>query len=165
MEIAKDSKSIAAASRRDSASMKTIAVLTTAFLPATWVSSFFSMPLFNWNAAAGQSVLGDRFWVYWTLTLPLTVIVMAAWWTWMTWRERRNLVEDQRAREIGGAAGAEGRLENGVQGLPFKVSISTHDLVPSAFDNLRRRLRRPDPEQGLLEKDDGVTESHGVELA
>lgn len=83
----------------------------------------------------------------------------------MTWRERRNLVEDQRAREIGGAAGAEGRLENGVQGLPFKVSISTHDLVPSAFDNLRRRLRRPDPEQGLLEKDDGVTESHGVELA
>lgn len=167
MEIAKDSKSIAAASRRDSASMKTIAVLTTAFLPATWASSFFSMPLFNWNAGAGQSVLGDRFWVYWTVTLPLTVAVMAAWWSWMTWRERRNVAEDRRAREIAGVGRGTGTggLEPGVQGLPYKFSVSTHDVTPGAFENLRRRLGRPDVELGLREKDCGVDEGHGVELA
>ena len=38
IEVARDSKSIAAESKRDSSSMKTIAVLTIVFLPGTFVS-------------------------------------------------------------------------------------------------------------------------------
>jgi hypothetical protein len=38
MEIAKDSKELAEASKRDSAAMKIIAVLTTIFLPATFLA-------------------------------------------------------------------------------------------------------------------------------
>jgi Mg2+ and Co2+ transporter CorA len=30
--------------------MKTLAVVTVAFLPATFVASFFAVPLFNWDA-------------------------------------------------------------------------------------------------------------------
>ncbi|MCJ1478524.1 hypothetical protein MMC13_007204 [Lambiella insularis] len=91
-------RSIARASKRDSTSMKTIAVLTTSFLPATWVSAFFSMPLFNWSAESSNDVLAPRFWVYWALTLPLTIVVMALWWVWMTLRERRFEIEDLRDR-------------------------------------------------------------------
>ena len=74
-----------------------------------------------------------------------------------------NLVEDQQVREIGGLSSSNPRLENEVRGLPFKFSISTHDLAPSAFDNLRRRMGSWDPEQGGLEKDT-VVANHGVEL-
>jgi hypothetical protein len=38
IEIARDSKELAAASKRDSAAMKIIAVLTTVFLPGTFIS-------------------------------------------------------------------------------------------------------------------------------
>jgi Mg2+ and Co2+ transporter CorA len=42
MIISKSSKDIAAASQRDSLSMKTVSYLTMAFLPATFVSAIFS---------------------------------------------------------------------------------------------------------------------------
>ncbi|MCJ1353429.1 MAG: hypothetical protein MMC33_003415 [Icmadophila ericetorum] len=93
--IARDSKAIALASQHDSASMKTIAVLTTAFLPGTWVAAFFAVPLFNWNAGPDEQVLNGRFWVYWAVTLPLTAIVMGAWWAWMVWRQNRDRAEKQ----------------------------------------------------------------------
>ena len=75
--------------------MKTIAVLTTAFLPGTWVAAFFAIPLFNWSAGSGEQVLSDRVWVYWAVTLPLTAIVMGTWWAWMIWRQRRDRNEMQ----------------------------------------------------------------------
>lgn len=82
--------------------MKTIAVLTTSFLPATWVAAFFAMPLFNWNAGSGEPVLNRWFWVYWALTLPLTVVVMLCWYTWMQWRQRKDAENDRKARQSSG---------------------------------------------------------------
>jgi len=38
LEVAKDSRRVAQASKRDSSAMKTLAVLTMVFLPATFVS-------------------------------------------------------------------------------------------------------------------------------
>lgn len=75
------------------------------------------------------------------------------------------MAEDQRTREIAGVGGTGGRVEGGVQGLPYKGSVSTHDVTPGTFENLRRRLGRPDVELGWREKDDGGLEGHGVELA
>lgn len=79
--------------------MKTIAVLTTCFLPATWVAAFFAVPIFNWNAGKGEAVLSGRFWVYWATTLPLTIAVMVFWYIWMQWRQRRDMADDRRARQ------------------------------------------------------------------
>jgi Mg2+ and Co2+ transporter CorA len=44
-DIAKSSQQIAVESRRDNASMKTIAVLTLIFLPGTWVAVSSGLPL------------------------------------------------------------------------------------------------------------------------
>lgn len=79
--------------------MKTIAVLTTCFLPATWVAAFFAIPLFNWNAGKGEAVLNDRFWVYWATTLPLTIVVLVVWYVWMHWRRQRDMADDQKAHQ------------------------------------------------------------------
>jgi hypothetical protein len=37
------------------------------------------MPLFNWDAPQGHSVLKDRFNYYWASTLPLTFVVLLTW--------------------------------------------------------------------------------------
>ncbi|OQV06278.1 hypothetical protein CLAIMM_10867 isoform 6 [Cladophialophora immunda] len=75
---------ISSAARSDSASMKTIAVVTLAFLPATFVCTIFSMSFFTLNVddATGEKhwMMSDRFWIYWVITVPLTVLTLICWW-------------------------------------------------------------------------------------
>ncbi|CAN9192038.1 unnamed protein product [Alternaria alternata] len=75
------------AARRDSGAMRTIAVVTMAFLPPTFLSAIFSMSFFNYTpeqGSAGWSVSG-KFWVYWVCAVPLTCITLMIWY----WRQRR----------------------------------------------------------------------------
>lgn len=72
-------KIIAIETKKDSSAMKTIAVLTMFFLPGTFIAAFFAMPLFNWDAPSGTSVLKSRFNFYWAATLPLTFVVLLIW--------------------------------------------------------------------------------------
>ncbi|MCJ1243175.1 hypothetical protein MMC30_000372 [Trapelia coarctata] len=94
IEVARDSKSIAAESKRDSSSMKTIAVLTIVFLPGTFVAALFSMPMFNWQADSTTAVVSPRFWVYWAITAPLTIVVVLIWFIWIALKDARHRRED-----------------------------------------------------------------------
>lgn len=40
-----------------------------------------------------------QFWIYLAIAIPLTVVVMIIWATWMLWIERRNEREDKKAQE------------------------------------------------------------------
>ncbi|KAF9633702.1 hypothetical protein BFW01_g4596 [Lasiodiplodia theobromae] len=91
LEMAHDSRRLASASKRDSSSMKTIAVLTTVFLPGTFIATVFGMPMVEYKPA--------QFWIYLAIAIPLTVVVMIIWATWMLWIERRNEREDKKAQE------------------------------------------------------------------
>lgn len=79
--LAEDSRYLARESKRDSTSMKAIAAVTMCFLPATFVASMFSMPIFDWDADnnRGEDVVNRRFWVYWAVTVPLTVLTVVVW--------------------------------------------------------------------------------------
>ncbi|KAI1385579.1 glycoside hydrolase family 31 protein [Hypoxylon trugodes] len=77
-ELADASRRIAEASKRDSSSMKTVAVMTMAFLPATFIAALFSVPSLDWQATNGP-VIQNNFWVYWAFTLPATAIVFGLW--------------------------------------------------------------------------------------
>jgi hypothetical protein len=79
LKIAKDGRMLAVESKRDSASMKTIAIVSMIFLPGTFVASFFAMPMFDWNMPAGHNVSSRSFWIYWTVVGPLTILVFALW--------------------------------------------------------------------------------------
>jgi hypothetical protein len=56
--------------------MKTVAVMTMAFLPATFFAALFALPSLKWDQAP---VIQDRFWVYWAFTLPCTAMVFIVW--------------------------------------------------------------------------------------
>ncbi len=34
------------------------------------------MPFFNWSASTISSAMNERFWIYWAVTGPLTLVVM-----------------------------------------------------------------------------------------
>ncbi|KAK5058903.1 hypothetical protein LTR84_011167 [Exophiala bonariae] len=100
--IAEDSRQLAEASKRDSSAMKIIAFLTTLFLPATFVATFFGMPLFNWNEGNMADVMKRHFWIYWTVTAPLTIITMGVVGAYAWIRSRKNrLAADQARRSAG----------------------------------------------------------------
>ncbi|KAF9691615.1 hypothetical protein EKO04_010517 [Ascochyta lentis] len=79
------------AAKRDSRAMRTIAVVTMAFLPPTFLSAIFSMSFFNYTpepSGVGWSV-SDKFWVYWVCAVPLTCLTLAVWF----WRQRQSGVK------------------------------------------------------------------------
>lgn len=98
---AENSATIALFNMRDSTAMKTIGVLTTLFLPGTFVATLFSTTMFNWNVpgngSGGSSTTADSpavsvspyIWVYWAISIPLTSVVMLLWLFWSR-REHRK---------------------------------------------------------------------------
>jgi Mg2+ and Co2+ transporter CorA len=90
-ELARIQTTIANTTKDDSYAMRTIAVMSIAFLPGTFVSSFFSMDMFNWQAPKGASVLSFRFWIYWAVTAPLTLVVVLIWFFWLRAHKKREV--------------------------------------------------------------------------
>lgn len=64
----------------DSVAMKTLALVTAIFLPATFIATLFSMSMFDWQADSGSAVLSPEFWIFWVVSVPLSIAVLAAWW-------------------------------------------------------------------------------------
>jgi Mg2+ and Co2+ transporter CorA len=65
----------------DSAALKTLAFVTFTFLPPTFICAVFSMSFFNYDQSLGWRVSG-KFWVYWAVTVPTTIISAALWFYW-----------------------------------------------------------------------------------
>lgn len=65
----------------DSAALKTLAFVTFTFLPPTFICAVFSMSFFNYDQSLGWRVSG-KFWVYWAVTVPTTIISGALWFYW-----------------------------------------------------------------------------------
>ena len=107
LRLAKISTEIAAVTKDDSFAMRTVAVMSITFLPGTFVAvsagidyyhknadpihqSFFSMSMFNWQASGNDPVLSSRFWIYWAVTLPLTLLVLSVWLSWLHHHKRHE---------------------------------------------------------------------------
>ncbi|KAI9707443.1 MAG: hypothetical protein M1836_000404 [Candelina mexicana] len=94
ISVAADSRRIAAASKRDSSAMKTISVMTVVFLPGTYIATIFGMDFFD----VGVSSVATKgsFWVYWAITVPLTLLVMLLWLLWLRRKQLYHRRKDQR---------------------------------------------------------------------
>ncbi|CAN9376029.1 unnamed protein product [Alternaria sp. RS040] len=90
-ELARIQTAIANTTKEDSYAMRTIAVMSIVFLPGTFVSSFFSMDMFDWQAPKGASVVSFRFWIYWAVTAPLTVMVVLIWFFWLRTHKKHEI--------------------------------------------------------------------------
>lgn len=110
---------MAVASSRDSSSMKALAVITAVFLPGEFMSSLFGMGIFNWqgdgdsSSGGDDAVVGYDFWVYWAITIPVTILILVLWRAWWVGQDRyfrkhlskdlseeRYWTDDRRPREL-----------------------------------------------------------------
>ncbi|CCX33938.1 Similar to hypothetical protein AN2620.2 [Aspergillus nidulans FGSC A4]; acc. no. XP_660224 [Pyronema omphalodes CBS 100304] len=82
---------IAKAARMDSYDMRAIALLTTFFLPGTFIATFFGAQLVKFDD------INSAMKIYWALTIPLTFLVVSAWQFW-SWMHKRH----DSAKESGG---------------------------------------------------------------
>ncbi|KAJ2902947.1 protein kinase [Zalerion maritima] len=67
---------------RDGKQMKSIALLTMVFLPATFVATFMSVPIVNWEPAEGDTT-SPLFYVFFAISCPLTLVVVLAYFWWV----------------------------------------------------------------------------------
>lgn len=67
--------------KREASAMKAIAVVTMAFLPATFVSTLFGMNFFSFQPGKAFTV-SRQFWIYWAFSIPLTVATLSLWFRW-----------------------------------------------------------------------------------
>ncbi|KAI1766478.1 hypothetical protein GGR53DRAFT_486240 [Hypoxylon sp. FL1150] len=93
---------MAVASTRDSSSMKALAVITAIFLPGEYIGTLFGVSMFDWQeGTAGDPaessdapeglphpVVMPSFWIYWAITLPLTLFIVAGWRAWWLNQDR-----------------------------------------------------------------------------
>ncbi|OQV07128.1 hypothetical protein CLAIMM_11606 [Cladophialophora immunda] len=77
---------IATSTKQDSIAMTTFTFIAALFLPGTYVASLFSMSMFDWLPSEGNGSGSPRvsadFYIYWCITIPLTLLVMAGWYLW-----------------------------------------------------------------------------------
>ncbi|KAI9692916.1 MAG: hypothetical protein M1822_004911 [Bathelium mastoideum] len=89
---------LAKAAMHDSTSMKTIAIMTMGFLPATFVAALFAVPSLQWDQ---PTVIGSRFWVYWAITIPTTILVFIIWFSLMHSSKLLTIVKETSKRNMG----------------------------------------------------------------
>ncbi|KAL2257677.1 hypothetical protein VTK26DRAFT_9320 [Humicola hyalothermophila] len=73
-------------SRQDNNIMTSITLLTILFFPATFVATFFSTTFFTF-AEDGSWAMNDMHWLYWATTIPATIVVLSAWYLWLTYSD------------------------------------------------------------------------------
>ena len=123
-------RSMALESKKDSAAMKTIAILGMFFLPGTFVAvgitspfpyapfflfsyctniaivltcpqAIFAMPVFNWDSIGDHTpVVKTAFKCYWAVTAPLAVLVFTVWAIAMLFPWRRWLAVQEVTSQI-----------------------------------------------------------------
>jgi len=86
-DIALRSQQISEDMKKDSVSMRTIAIMTMFFLPGTSFSALFAMPFF----ATNKHLTDDRqFWIWIALTVPTTAVAYAFYHFWRKHDEKRG---------------------------------------------------------------------------
>jgi hypothetical protein len=110
--IAEESRKIATLTRQDSIDMRIIAAVTLIFLPGTFTAvsvanfsripglslhfqTLFSSSFFNFQPHV-HSHVSTWIWLYWTVTILLTVIVLSTWWFFARAQNKKTTEELRR---------------------------------------------------------------------
>jgi hypothetical protein len=125
--MAGEQRKLAHASTRDSAAMKVISLLGAIFFPGAYIASVFSMTFFDFHAQPGEQVSG-RFWIYWVVTIPVTIAIVAIWYVW---EKKRDARYDQEDRDL--EKGSEA-MEKEIMAMMRKRTMSKH----STWDTTKR---------------------------
>ena len=128
--IAKASREIAVESKRDSSSMKTIAAVTMLFLPGTFVASLFATPMFQWNNVTGDLHVASQIWIYWAITIPLTLLTIGMWWVWLRFTTGQEKAQLRMAEDLDELANLPGDDDGSLD-----PALSTKQVFAAATKN------------------------------
>ena len=53
------------------------------------------MPLFDFSETTGRLRTKSSFWIYWAITVPLTLAVLAIYLIYLVWIRRKDQLEDK----------------------------------------------------------------------
>src|SRR5262245_53492423 len=67
IQLSVANQDIALSTKKDSTAMKTVAVMTMVFLPATFFAALFAVPTLKWDE---DTVVQKKFYIYFAFTLP-----------------------------------------------------------------------------------------------
>lgn len=132
--IAESNLQIATAVRSDSIPMRTIAYVTLVFLPGAFVAAIFGMNLFVFDSETKSLIVAKDFWLYWAVTIPVTIFILLLWnyWVWVEKREGQgNRNEAQFPLQI-----PLEEMEIGAQ--TFRAHFKTHRSVRKLSEYGRR---------------------------
>ncbi|PLB54124.1 hypothetical protein P170DRAFT_504932 [Aspergillus steynii IBT 23096] len=92
----------------DSAMMKTVGVVSLVYLPGTFVSGLFGTNFFDFAPGDDSDwKTASTFWMYWAVTIPLTLVTVVIWalWHWRAllrvWWEGRRRGRGRKEKEGG----------------------------------------------------------------
>ncbi|KAJ2902499.1 protein kinase [Zalerion maritima] len=115
----KANMAIALSAKRDSSQMKSIALLTMVFLPATFMATFFSMTFFEWKPPPATPIVSKWIWMYFVFTAVVTAVTIGLW----------NLFANKRHQ----------RLRRWVGGIPGRLGIVGGAVGGGMMAMLRKR--------------------------
>ncbi|ERF70853.1 hypothetical protein EPUS_02375 [Endocarpon pusillum Z07020] len=91
---------IAEDTRKDSSAMKSLALITTIFLPTTALATIFSVSSFFSDAAdgSGRLVVSSQFWIFWAVAAPITFFTVVLWFIWINRKEVKKFRDTYKHR-------------------------------------------------------------------
>jgi hypothetical protein len=95
-QIATATSRVAEQTQRDSASMITMATVTTLFLPGTFISAVLSTTVFDYKD--DDLSVSTKWWVLPASMIPMTVVLAVSWWMWRKWR--LNKLKDEMTKQM-----------------------------------------------------------------
>ncbi|EJD41574.1 hypothetical protein AURDEDRAFT_169471 [Auricularia subglabra TFB-10046 SS5] len=161
--FAEDTRNDSKIMKRDSATMKTITVVTLVYLPATFVSTLLSMGIFDFGVGDGDNGrirIAREGWLFLVISLPLTALTLVLSFLWKQHKERQwKLEEDRTAAERtkkseaveGSAPSSAAGSESGTPETATPEPVTVETPAPESrgrhllagFCRLTRRSARP----------------------
>ncbi len=90
------------------------------------------MSFFSWSSpasASGTSTVSNKFWVYWVVTIPLTLFVIILWRVWWVWQERKYITElavaTGKSEDGGEVLVEDSRMAQYPERLPYLTRVGT----------------------------------------
>jgi hypothetical protein len=88
------------------------------------------MPFFNFAAPGGNGILSSQFWIYWAVSIPLTIIVILLWTIWYRWSVNQHRIEDEK---------------QSASTAIFGALDGTDDRMELEFELVRKKKRKTTP--------------------
>lgn len=89
---------IAEKNAKDSSSMRVLTIITMVYLPCTIVSNFYSTQFVTQIETIGASTqmgYAENAWVFFAISVPLTIFTFLVWYSWIHAESMRGLVAAQ----------------------------------------------------------------------